>query len=74
MEVWIGTRAERKAGRLGQQVGCEREREERRLHALARWLGHGRVRFPRRDCDSVGAAAAVGRGGNKPGICREMNR
>jgi hypothetical protein len=39
---------ERKAERLAQRVWCELEREERRLHALARRLGNGRVRFPRR--------------------------
>jgi len=39
---------ERKAERLAQRVWCELEREERRLHAFARRLGNGRVRFPRR--------------------------
>jgi hypothetical protein len=39
---------ERKAERLAQRVWCELEREERRLHALARRPGNGRVRFPRR--------------------------
>jgi hypothetical protein len=39
---------ERKAERLAQRVWCQLQREERRLHALARRLGNGRVRFPRR--------------------------
>ena len=39
---------ERKVERLAQRVWCELEREERRLHAFARRLGNGRVRFPRR--------------------------
>src|SRR5215470_3824592 len=39
---------ERKAERLAQRVWCELGRAERRLHAFARQLGNGRVRFPRR--------------------------
>jgi hypothetical protein len=67
---------ERRAERLAQRVWCELGRQERRWHAFARRWGNGRVRFPRRTA-TLGAAldaAAVGRGGNQPGICREINR
>jgi hypothetical protein len=74
---------ERKAERFAQRVWCELEREERRLYGLyafARRLGI--VRVSPTDCDGQAQgpaptaldAAAVGRGGNKPGICREINR
>jgi hypothetical protein len=39
---------DRQAERLAQRVWCALEREERRCYTVARQLGKGRVRFPRR--------------------------